>query len=135
MQGSISTGLVGTPKVVDRRSTEPACTHAGAVEVLRAIDNELVAWWCAECETQLPADFVGYRGLDKPIVGYTEQPPISLTDLFMPAEPTFVEQYADPELLQDRNWDHVGWHWTRVVTIVGLTVGMMALLIAQLIAR
>lgn len=42
---------------MDMGPLKPQCRHAEAVEV-RAVDGELVAWWCEACETQLPADWI-----------------------------------------------------------------------------
>lgn len=49
--------LVGAPRVVYRRSTDPTCRHTDAIEVRTLLDGELVAHWCEACETQLPADW------------------------------------------------------------------------------
>ena len=35
------------------------CRHPDAVEVRRAIDDELVAWLCPDCDAQLEADWPG----------------------------------------------------------------------------
>ena len=51
--GTVSTGLVGLPKVVYRRSTDPECRHRNAV------DGDRVAWLCVDpgCGEQLSADW------------------------------------------------------------------------------
>ena len=38
-------------------SVKPRCNHIDAVEVRTAWDDELVAYWCEACETQLPPEF------------------------------------------------------------------------------
>lgn len=37
---------------------KPLCDHLGAVEVRTVWDDELVAYWCEACETQLSPDFL-----------------------------------------------------------------------------
>src|ERR1700722_5004120 len=56
--GTVSTGLVGLPKVVYRRSTDPQCKHRDATPV-DDVDGNRVAWLCTDpgCGEQLPADW------------------------------------------------------------------------------
>lgn len=115
----------------------PACLHSEAVEVLRAVDDELVAWLCPTCDVQLPADFVGYRGLDRPLVGYTER---GLSFVELHADLTLLEHNPDPRMQsawkqlmvaeRDRaeaRAAHTGWTWQWVVTATSLLLGWIGL--------
>lgn len=72
--GTVSTGLVGTPEVAYRRSTDPQCKHRDAVPV-DDVDGNRVAWLCIDpdCGEQLPGDWTL----------------------------SFVDRYADESLLVD----------------------------------
>lgn len=73
--GTASTGLVGAPKVVCRRSTDPQCKHRDA-EPVDDVDGNRVAWLCVDpgCGEQLAVDW----------------------------ELSFVDRYSDESLLMDR---------------------------------
>lgn len=43
--------------MVDLGPVKASCRHVEAVEVRTLLDDELVAWWCEKCETQLPASW------------------------------------------------------------------------------
>jgi hypothetical protein len=48
---------LGPVDLVHKRSMDPGCPHEAAVEVRAALTDELVAWWCPDCERQLPGDW------------------------------------------------------------------------------
>lgn len=53
--GSVSTGLVGLPKVVYERSTDPRCSHRAAEEIV-TVDGIHVGYLCPDCDEALPID-------------------------------------------------------------------------------
>jgi hypothetical protein len=68
---TVSTGLVGTPQPVYRRSTDPHCVspppppgrqqmchHDHRVPVEIQPSGDLVAQLCLDCDAQLPADWI-----------------------------------------------------------------------------
>ena len=73
--GTVSTRLVGAPKVVYRRSTDPQCKHRNAVPV-DDVDGNRVAWLCVDpdCGEQLLANWTL----------------------------SFVDRYSDESLLMER---------------------------------
>lgn len=67
------------------------CHHRGKVPVESVIGDELLAWWCADCGEQFdPERWPTPEGLH-----ITE----TLPEIIRPSAASFVDTYADPELI------------------------------------
>lgn len=91
--------------MVDVGPIAPACLHREAVEVRRAIDEELVASWCPDCERQLSADW----------------------------RLSFVDRYTDLDLLTDAHGPYrrrhragLSWHWGFALALAIPAAGFVA---------
>lgn len=70
-------------------SPHPYCHHTAAVEVRRALDGELVAWLCPDCEQQLDVDWADPRAAAAQALiaaGYDPHDAIRVTALDVPAD-------------------------------------------------